>query len=148
MGRRIAWCLCAAACVAGAVHAQSGQSYYRWKDASGATHYSDTPPPGGKANRVTVDERTPATPSATAALPAGASSTGLGSNTAALDRAEAAAVERNCSKAKGNLATLQGSAMIVDGADLTKARRMSPDELTAARASAEADVRTYCGAAK
>ncbi|MFC5742980.1 DUF4124 domain-containing protein [Dyella tabacisoli] len=26
---------------------EAGQTFYRWKDASGATHYTDTPPPPG-----------------------------------------------------------------------------------------------------
>lgn len=147
MGRRIAiaWWLCVALFASAGAHAQSGQPYYRWKDASGATHYSDTPPPGGKASRVTVDGRVPSSPGST---PATASSTHVSGDTTALDKAEAAAVDRNCSKAKANLVTLQGSAMVVDGADVTRARRMSPADIATARASAEADVRTYCGAAK
>lgn len=145
MGRRIAWWLCVAMCASAGAHAQSGQPYYRWKDASGATHYSDTPPPGGKASRVTVDGRVP---SSATSVPAAASSSHGSGDTTALDKAEAAAVDRNCSKAKANLGTLQGSAMVVDGADLGKARRMSPADIAAARASAEADVRTYCGAAR
>lgn len=146
MGRRLAVGMCTALCVAALAHAQSGQQYYRWKDASGATHYSDTPPSDGRASRVAVDGRVQ--PSAAPAATSSTGSVGGTEHTAALDKAEASAVERNCRHAKANLAALQGNTMVVDSTDIAKARRMGAEDIAKARVAADADVRTYCGATR
>lgn len=43
---------CLLACIAFATHAQSGSGVYKWKDAKGVTHYSDSPPPTGRYGSV------------------------------------------------------------------------------------------------
>ena len=45
---------CLLACIAFAAHAQSG-GVYKWKDARGVTHYSDSPPPDGRYGNVQPD---------------------------------------------------------------------------------------------
>lgn len=45
---------CLLACLALTVQAQSG-GVYKWKDAKGVTHYSDSPPPGGRYGSVLPD---------------------------------------------------------------------------------------------
>lgn len=45
---------CLLACAALAAQAQSN-GVYKWKDAKGVTHYSDTPPPDGRYGNVVPD---------------------------------------------------------------------------------------------
>ena len=45
---------CLLACIAFAAQAQSN-GVYKWKDAKGVTHYSDTPPPSGRYADVAPD---------------------------------------------------------------------------------------------
>ena len=45
---------CLLACLAFAAQAQSN-GVYKWKDAKGVTHYSDTPPPAGRYGNVAPD---------------------------------------------------------------------------------------------
>ena len=47
-------CACCLLLAATGVAAQSG-GVYKWKDARGVTHYSDTPPPGGRYGSVAAD---------------------------------------------------------------------------------------------
>ncbi len=99
---------------------------YTWKDAKGVTHYSDSPPPGGKATSRAMSQRGVA-PAAPVAKPV---------------------VNADCSNARGNLSMLQGTGKV--GVDEDKDGK--PDrELTAGeRASrlklAEAQIETYCDA--
>jgi hypothetical protein len=117
----------------------AGQAtYYRWKDANGATHYSDTPPPSGKAQGVTVHQRQPQAP-APAPTPATAGSH------AALGAAETAAMARNCANARQNLGVLDGKAMLVDSTDPQNSRRLSAEQVADARKRAQQDVDTFCG---
>lgn len=44
--------------------ANAWQQVYQWKDANGVTHYSQTPPPGGKFESRTIVNRQPSTPGA------------------------------------------------------------------------------------
>ncbi|MGN6091475.1 MAG: DUF4124 domain-containing protein [Luteibacter jiangsuensis] len=122
----------------GAAGAQS-VNVYKWTDASGAVHYTDQPPQGRDATRMTVKGGTEA-----AAAPVAPQA----ANGAKLDAAEAAATTRNCESARANLATLSSGSMLVDSTDPTASRRLRPDEIEAARRTAQADVDTYCGAGK
>ena len=45
---------CLLACIALGAHAQSN-GVYKWKDAKGVTHYSDSPPPTGRYGSVQPD---------------------------------------------------------------------------------------------
>ena len=45
---------CLLACIAFAAQAQSN-GVYKWKDAKGVTHYSDSPPPAGRYGNVKAD---------------------------------------------------------------------------------------------
>lgn len=135
LGPRLALFLLAAA---GAAGAQS-VSVYKWTDATGTVHYTDQPPQGRTATRMTVKGGTEAV--ATAAVPPPA-------DEAKLHQAESAANNRNCDAARANLATLSSGAMLVDSTDPTVSRRLRPDEIEAARRTAQADVDTYCDAGK
>ncbi|MGE7138324.1 DUF4124 domain-containing protein [Luteibacter sp. NPDC031894] len=121
----------------GAATAQS-TSVYKWTDASGTVHYTDQPPQGRAATRVTLKG------GAQAVAPAAPAP--IATDMTKLDAAEAAATRRNCEAAKANLATLSSGAMLVDSTDPSASRRLRPDEIEAARRSAQAEVVTSCGA--
>ncbi|HTV87021.1 MAG TPA: DUF4124 domain-containing protein [Dyella sp.] len=90
---------------------------YKWTDAHGTTHYSETPPPAGtKYSQVTVsgaDE--PASPgssaSAAPSAPPPAAQNNSNSNPPVADTPENRA--KMCSSLKANITTLQGSAPVV-----------------------------------
>jgi hypothetical protein len=91
---------------------------YKWTDAKGTTHYSETPPPTGtKYSQVTVsgtDEPASSGSSntAAAATPASSSSAQGGNNNQPMaDTPENRA--KMCASLKANMATLQGSAPVV-----------------------------------
>ncbi len=79
---KIASCLAIAACLPAFAAAQM----YKWVDEKGVTHYSETPPPSGKAQSVPINPRTapapvlskegPAAPGKAGAPPAPASGKG------------------------------------------------------------------------
>ncbi|CAG1004309.1 hypothetical protein RHDC4_03461 [Rhodocyclaceae bacterium] len=61
MGRRIVVALCLLTLAAGA----SAQAY-KWTDAQGKVHFSDTPPPDRKADKMTIKPAQPENPEAVA----------------------------------------------------------------------------------
>lgn len=100
---------------------------YTWKDAKGVTHYSDAPPPGGKATSRAISQR------GTAQMPAPAAK---------------AVVNADCTNARGNLALLQGQGKV--GVDEDKDGKPDRELNASERASrlklAEAQIETYCDA--
>lgn len=142
----LAIALAVAVAVLAPAHAQNG-TYYRWKDASGVTHYGDAPPTGGKATPVkvkgsmtsssSVPAATPPSPTAAAGQPPAAAPT-------VMQAAEQAARSRNCDNAKANLKTLSGNAMLVDSSDPASAKRMTAEQLEAAQRVANIDVAENC----
>ena len=131
------------------VCAQSNSTYYRWKDASGVTHYGDAPPAGGKATPVKVKGSVTSSTGAPAPSAASASSTSMAAQSAAaapsgMAAAELAARSRNCENAKANLKTLSGNALLVDSSDPGSAKRMTPEQLEAAQRVANIDVTENC----
>ena len=73
---------CLVACLAFAAQAQS-TGVYKWKDAKGVTHYSDTPPPSGRYGSVRADAPPPV--------------------------AAPAKVDPRCATARANIAQLKGA---------------------------------------
>lgn len=131
------------------VCAQSNSTYYRWKDASGVTHYGDAPPAGGKATPVKVKGSVTSSTGAPPPSAASASSTSMAAQSAAaapsgMAAAELAARSRNCENAKANLKTLSGNALLVDSSDPGSAKRMTPEQLEAAQRVANIDVTENC----
>jgi hypothetical protein len=130
-------------------HAQSA-TYYRWKDASGVTHYGDAPPPQGKATAVKVKGSVTSSSSASAppSVAASVGQTSMAAQAAAaapgMAVAEQAARARNCDSAKANLKTLSGNAMLVDSSDLSSAKRMTPEQVETAQRVANIDVAENC----
>lgn len=110
---------------------------YSWKDASGTTHYSQTPPPAGtrfEVRRVqgSAASSTPLTP-APVATPAAASTT-----------ASAGDGNTQCELARTNVAALKGEGAVQQlGAD-GKPRELAGSERADQLALSEAAVRAYC----
>jgi len=129
--------------------AQAGD-YYKWIDAQGTVHYSQTPPPDRASKSVYINDGAPTPP-----LP-GMSSTPqtpeqkakAQSQQAALQNANKDAVSANCKSAQQNVANLQGRRMVVKGGDPDKVRALDPQQREQALADAQKQVKTYCSPAK
>ena len=99
---------------------------YTWKDAKGVTHYSDSPPPGGKATARPVSGRT--------AAPAPAPAKAVGN--------------ADCSNARSTLALLQGKAAVAvdENKDGKPDRELNATERANRLKLAQAQIETYCDA--
>ena len=100
---------------------------YKWKDARGVTHYSDSPPPTGAYREIAAPADKPAAPQA--ATPKGPPP-----------------ISADCAQARLNLQHLQGTAPV--GLDADRDGKpdavMGDDERAKQRAQAEAAVRARC----
>lgn len=132
--------------LAGCAVAQAGD-YYKWTDAQGTVHYSQTPPPDRASKSVYVNDGaptpmppgmngTPATPEQKAKAQA---------NKTALQNANTQTVTANCATAQQNIGTLQGRRPIVDaGGDPADAHALDPHAREQALADAKKQAATYC----
>jgi hypothetical protein len=86
---------------------------YKWKDASGTVHYSETPPPSSaiKFKEVKPTTEVPPTPAASTAAPAAAPVAQQPTTTTVADTPENRA--KLCTSLQTNLAALQGAAPVV-----------------------------------
>lgn len=112
----------ALASLAGNAHAQSGGQLYKWKDANGVTHYSQTPPASGQYQTRNVSNPV-ARPEA--------------------EQAPASAAESPaCTRARANLQLLQSDQPIrLEGGDDTP---LSAEQRKAQMDLAEASIRANC----
>ncbi len=121
------------------------QTFYKWKDASGATHYSDSPPATGSATKVAVRAGVSAeagkidrpAPAASAPAPA--------SPSPELLEAEARYQKQSCEAARRDVAAVQSGAMLVDNGDPSQAKRLDESQRQDALAAAQDRVKQYCG---
>ncbi|MBB4132388.1 MULTISPECIES: DUF4124 domain-containing protein [unclassified Xanthomonas] len=100
---------------------------YKWKDAKGVTHYTETPPPSGQRYEARrIDAR-----SGTAAIAA--------ADTATPESAE-------CTNARRNLELLSGKGEVSlgAGADGKPGTALDPEARAAQRNLAEAAAKAYC----
>lgn len=136
------------ACAAGLA---SAQQIYKWKDASGVTHFSQTPPASGThyskmhlANEPEVSSNPPP-----ASGPASAASTGgniapqqpASSGTQADTPSNRAEL---CKQLGSNISLLQGKQPVVTGSDNGKQQVMSDDARERQLATARAQQAQYC----
>jgi len=87
---------------------------YKWKDANGTVHYSQSPPPGSSTKYKEMKpsgEVDPATPPAAAATAAKPASAPVPSTTAVADTPENRA--KLCTSLQANLSALQSTAPVV-----------------------------------
>ncbi|HEY4143854.1 DUF4124 domain-containing protein [Pinirhizobacter sp.] len=89
------------------------QEVYKWKDASGVTHYDQQPPVKVKANRLQL-KNDPAAP----LMPASASTASSGAN---LNAADAAYRRTACDTARHNLQALLTKGIVVQNGTVTQA---------------------------
>lgn len=103
--------------------AQAGEKFYKWKDESGAWHYTRTPPPAGApAENVEVKSAVPATGAATPAAstnPAAAPATADAGAAAPGDVSVDSRADRTaqCEKARRYAETLANNTYIARDAD-------------------------------
>ena len=111
---------CLLACLVLTAQAQSN-GVYKWKDAKGVTHYSDSPPPAGRYGSVLPD--------------------------AASRVAAPAKPDARCTTARSNIDRLKSGAARI-GLDANRDGKpdapMSADERTRQLALAEASAKTFC----
>lgn len=126
-----------------AVTALCGQTYYKWTDAQGITHYSEQRP-AGKAAAITVRPGMPEEPAvATTTQPAP-------SPTQALDAAAVQFKKQACQTARENLKLLAGGGMVVSTGTVSHpsgvetATKLSAEQRDAAKVNARKNVDTYC----
>ena len=91
----------------------AGAQVYKWKDANGTEHYSQTPPPSNATQFKQVKPATsvPPTPAASITAPAAAAADPQPTTTTVADTPENRT--KLCTSLQTNLAALQGAAPVV-----------------------------------
>lgn len=124
--------------------AASAQTYYKWTDAKGVTHYSAQRPPAVKAQPLHLRSAQSAPPAAATAAPPPASTAND------LRAAKDDFAKQACATARENLRLLSGSAMVLDTGtlqhpgDVTTATKLSTEQREAAKAEAQKQIDQYC----
>ena len=129
----------------GALVAYAGD-YYKWTDAQGTVHYSQTAPQGTTAKTVLVTDGSPAAP------PPGLTGKALTpqekarvrANATVLTRTNAQAVDVNCTTAQGNVKTLRTRKIVASVENNPDVRAMTPGQREQALSDARAQIKTYC----
>ena len=128
-------CLLAPTCL-------TAQTYYKWVDAQGVTHYGDQPPKA-KSSRLELRGNLPqAAPAPAPYAPA---------PMYAPDANEHAYREQACATARRNLDVLASGAMVVTGGTMgspgsfDQAAKLTPEQRESAKAEAEKHVHELCG---
>ncbi|WP_445146345.1 DUF4124 domain-containing protein [Dyella sp. Tek66A03] len=122
----------------------SAQTYYKWVDANGVTHYGEQPPDKGKITTLELHPGGSESP----AQPTNDGIPQVNPNDA--NAAEKRYRERSCSTAKNDMKVLSSNAMVVGGgsvadpADVARAKKLSPDEREAARVEAARRALEFC----
>jgi hypothetical protein len=124
--------------------AASAQTYYKWTDAKGVTHYSAQRPPAVKAQPLHLrsDQAEPAAAATAAPSPATTAND--------LRAAKDDFAKQACVTARENLRLLSGSAMVLDTGtlqhpgDVTTATKLSTEQREAAKAEAHKQIDQYC----
>jgi hypothetical protein len=122
----------------------SAQTYYKWTDAKGVTHYSAQRPAAVKAQPLNLrnDEAAPATAATAPSAPAATAN--------ALRAAQHDFAKQACATARANLRLLSSTAMVLDTGtlqhpgDVTTATTLSAEQRTAAAAKAQRQIDQYC----
>ena len=116
---------------------------YKWKDAKGQSHYSQTPPPGQKYETITPSGEsipspsTPGTYTSQAAPPAPAGPAKPSPNLAVR--------LKNCDTARSNVAALTNNPTApIDTKGTGKPAQVTPDQRAAELAHAKQQVSQYC----
>ena len=137
------------ACVAGLAGAQQ---IYKWKDANGVVHYSQTPPPTGSTHYTRM--RLTSQPDVSSVAPASPNTEGTSApdTSAATQSAAQAGTQPDtpsnraelCKQLSSNIALLQSKQPVVTGGSDGKQQVMSDDARESQLATARAQQAQYC----
>jgi hypothetical protein len=117
---------------------------YKWKDSSGQSHYSQSPPQGQKYETIMPTGVTPTDTSASASAPAPATSIRLAAS--AKTPAMQAFRQKNCEAARSNVAVLASHPTAdIDAKGTGKPARVTPAQRSAEVDRANQQVTLYCG---
>jgi uncharacterized protein DUF4124 len=122
----------------------SAQTYYKWTDAKGVTHYSAQRPPAVKVQPLHLRNEVSA-PATAATAPSAPAATAD-----ALRAAQNDFAKQTCATARANLRLLSSNAMVLDTGtmqhpeDVTTATMLSAEQRTAATAKAQRQIDQYC----
>lgn len=141
-----------AALIAGAASVASAQQVYKWKDANGVVHYSQTAPASGtQYSKVRLSgepdvSSNPAPTSAPAGAPASADQAGAAPRAASpgTQANTPANLKRLCSQLDANIATLQGKTPVVQQGSNGQQTVMSDDQREQQLATARSQQRQFC----
>lgn len=126
---------------------------YRWVDAQGQVHYSDSPPPAGAKAAKTIDVPPPAAPSSsTSAKPKSWQEKDLEFRQRRAAEAEAQAKkdkeakekQQNCETARRNLAKFENATRVVTTNEKGETVYMDNAARAAAAAEARKQIDTWC----
>lgn len=117
------------------------QTYYKWIDASGVTHYGQEAPAHGKTSKLDLHNGATAV-TVKRELPQ--------VDSAAADEAEKQYNLQSCASAKNDLKLLASNALLVAGGsaaspvDVEQAHKLTPEQREAARTEATKRIHEYC----
>ena len=112
---------------------------YKWKDAAGTTHYSETPPPSGTAfHRLNLVSDTSATPTGVTAASAGSAAPPAAPADTPANRAKL------CADLTNNLKELRGSMALNIDDGHGKPVAMTAERRQQETATAQAQYQQYC----
>lgn len=124
---------------------------YKWTDAQGTTHYSETPPPNGtKYNQVSVNTGSSApadtsSGSTDAAKPASSSASNSSNNTPPQTLPDTPQNRATlCASLKTNIGTLQGSSPVVMGSG-GQQQLLNADQRKQQLDASQSQYQQYCG---
>ena len=137
------------ACIAGFA---SAQQIYKWKDANGVTHFSQTPPSSGGhytkmhlTSEPDVSSNPPASGSADSAEPGGTSPAQQAAPASSSQPDTASNRAELCKQLGSNISLLQGKQPVVTSGGTGKQEVMSDNAREAQLATARAQQAQYCG---
>lgn len=124
---------------------------YKWTDAQGTTHYSETPPPNGtKYNQVSVNTGSSAPADTSgggdAAKPASSSASSSSNSTPSQQTLPDTPENRAklCASLKTNIGTLQGSSPVVMGSG-GQQQLLNADQRKQQLDASQSQYQQYCG---
>ena len=130
----------------------AADAVYKWKDANGQSHYSQSPPPSGtKYETINPIGGPSSAPAAATVSTAGSSAAPAPASTAFKpaetrnSEASSALRQKNCATAKANAATLQNNPGANTYSAGGKSEAMSAERRAAELARANQMVTQYCG---
>lgn len=127
----------ALACCGSVLCAQT--TYYKWTDASGTVHFSDTPPASHQAQSVKVSDGSSAQGKL---VPPPQNSA---QDKEALAKAQAAYREQSCTAARNDLRVLSQGRMVVSGDNPDAATKLSVEQREQSKLRAQQRVTQFCG---